>query len=99
MSSSRCGIEGKEDLRELLEHQRALIFRLIDDGSDALAFHVARRLSMDRTSPKRQDAKEDLTWAKIATCGVNEGLLDPEEARVLRSVPVTDPQNALADWA
>ncbi|HWT81770.1 MAG TPA: response regulator, partial [Candidatus Methylomirabilis sp.] len=29
-----------EALRELRERQRALIFRLINDGSDALAFHV-----------------------------------------------------------
>jgi len=82
-----------EALQELRERQRALTFRLINDGSDALAFHVARRISADRTSPKRRSGKEALTWADIATWGVQEGLLDPEEARVLRFNPPEDPQN------
>jgi DNA-binding response OmpR family regulator len=84
-------------LRGLRERQGALIFRLINDGSDALALHVARRLSADRTAPKRRGATEALTWAEIAMWGAQEGLLDPEEARVLRFVPLAEPHNAQAD--
>lgn len=86
-------------LRGLREHQRALIFRLINDGSDALALHVSRRLSADRTAPKRQGATETLTWSEIATWGAQEGLLDPEEARVLRLIPLAEPNNAQTDRA
>ncbi len=86
-------------LRGLRERQRALILRLIVEGSDTLAFHVARRLDADRTRPKGPGAAKALTWAEIATWGTREGLLDEDEARVLRHVPLAEPQNEWADCA
>jgi DNA-binding response OmpR family regulator len=86
-------------LRGLQERQRELILRLIIEGSDTLAFHVARRLSADRTGPKSRGAARALTWAEIASWGTREGLLDEEEARLLQYVPLAEPQNERADCA
>ncbi len=86
-------------LRVLRERQRDLILRLIVEGSDTLAFHVARRLSADRTGPKSRGAARSLTWGEVAAWGTREGLLDEEEARLLRHVPLAEPQNEWADCA
>ena len=83
----------------LRERQREIILRLIIEGSDTLAFHVARRLSADRTGPKSRRAARPLTWAEIATWGTREGLLDEEEARLLQYVPPPESQNERADCA
>ena len=83
-------------LRELQERQGELILRLVVEGSDTLAFHVSRRLYADQTGPKSRVAAKAVTWAEIATRGTREGLLDPEEARLLRRVPLVKPQNARA---
>ncbi len=86
-------------LRGLRERQRELILRLIIEGSDTLAFHVARPLSADRTGPKSRGAARALTWAEVASWGTREGLLDEEEARLLQYVPLAEPLNERADCA
>jgi DNA-binding response OmpR family regulator len=86
-------------LRRVLERQRALILRLIVEGSDALAFHISRRLVADRIGPKGAGTVRTLTWAEIATWGTRDGLLDADETRLLRYVPLAEPQNERADCA
>ncbi len=88
-----------DGLRKLRERQRELILRLIVEGSDTSAFQVSRRLSADRTGPKSPGAAKAMTWAEIATRGIREDLLDPEEARLLRHVPLAEPENTQADCA
>jgi two-component system chemotaxis response regulator CheY len=86
-------------LRRVRERQRALILRLIVEGSDALAFHISRRLEADRMGPKGTGTARALTWAEITTWGTREGLLDAAEARLLRNVPLAEPQNSRAGYA
>ncbi len=86
-------------LRGLRECQRELILRLIVEGSDTLAFHVSRCLDADRTGPKGPGTARALAWAELATWGIREGLLDAEEARLLRDVPLAEPLNEWADCA
>jgi CheY-like chemotaxis protein len=88
-----------DTIRGLRERQRALILRLIVEGSDALAFHVSRRLDADRTGPKGPGTARALTWAEIATWGTREGLLDAKEARLLHHLSLAEPQNERADCA
>jgi DNA-binding response OmpR family regulator len=86
-------------LRQVRERQRALILRLIVEGSDALALHITRRFEADRMGPKGAGTARTLTWAEIATWGTREDLLDPEEAHLLRDVPLAEPQKSRAGYA
>ena len=65
------------------QHQQKLIGQLIVQGSDALVFHVHRRLCADRTRRSSSSANP-LTWTEIAEWGKHELLLDAEQARLLR---------------
>jgi DNA-binding response OmpR family regulator len=76
------------------QHQRELIGQLIVEGSDALVFHVHRRLCADRTRRRRSSTSADpLTWTEIAEWGKHELLLDAEQARLLRR------RQSSAPWA
>ncbi|HWT83527.1 MAG TPA: hypothetical protein VN648_32550 [Candidatus Methylomirabilis sp.] len=66
-----------------------LIRRLLVGGSDALALHVYRRLCTDRTWSTRPRPAGTLTWTEIAEWGFHEGLLDPDEGRVVQGIPLT----------
>jgi DNA-binding response OmpR family regulator len=69
----------------LLSHrQQGLIRRLIEEGPDSLVFHVYRRLRADRVGRKNAVSAEALTWTEIAEWAKREGLLDPEQASLLR---------------
>lgn len=81
------------------QRQRELILRLIVEGPDPLAFHVSRRLCADRTKTRGSMSADALTWADIAEWGMREGLLDAEQAHLLRRVPLTAPQKARAGSA
>ncbi len=78
-------------LRLAQERQRDIILRLIVEGPDSLTFHVSRRLCADRMKRKNARSADALTWEEIAAWGMREGLLDPEEASLLRRVPLTAP--------
>jgi DNA-binding response OmpR family regulator len=65
--------------------QQELIRHLIEGGSDALVFHVYRRLHADRITPRTSKASDALTWTEIAEWARQERLLDAEQARLLRS--------------
>jgi len=78
-----------EALRLDRQRQRELILRLIVKGPDSLVFHISRRICADRTSTGSSNHAETLTWADIADWGRREGLLNAEQASLLRRVPVT----------
>lgn len=80
-------------LRRNRECQRELIFRLIAEGSDSLAFNISRRLCADRARTKGP-AADAPTWAEIAERGKREGLLDAEQSRLLCRVPLAGPEEA-----
>lgn len=87
--------EKNEDaLRLARERQRDLILHLITEGPDSLAFHVSRRLCADRTKTRSAWSAEALTWEEIADWGLREGLLDAEQASLLRRIPLTPPPGA-----
>ncbi len=79
-------------LRRMQEHQAELIKRLIVEGSDPLVFHTCRRMSLDRTQGKGSLAGQDLSWTEIADWANREGLVDAEQASLLRQVPITKAQ-------
>lgn len=72
-----------------------LIHHLILQGSDPLVFHVCRRLAADRTRNRGPSAAEALTWAEIAEWAKSEGLLDAQQARLLRRLPLLHLQKPL----
>ena len=72
------------------ERQLELILRLIIEGSDLLVMHISRRLSADRTSLSSSQKAHTLTWDEIAEWGRREGLLDVEQANLLRCVSLVD---------
>ncbi len=74
--------------------QQDLIMHLILEGSDPLVFHISRRLCADCTSVRTTLHADALTWAEIAEWGMREGLLDPEQARLLRRIPLAEPHKA-----
>jgi CheY-like chemotaxis protein len=88
-----------DPLRPIRESQRDIIHRLIVDGPDPLVFHICRRLSLDRMGGRGSMSAEALTWADIAEWGKREGLLDAEQAHLLRRLPVTGGQRARASSA
>ena len=61
-----------------------LIRRLIAEGPDRLAFHVYRRHAADRAGSGNPTKEETLSWAEIAEWAALEGLLDAEQASLLR---------------
>ena len=67
------------------QHQEELIGQLIVQGSDALVFHIHRRLCADRMTSRRSSmAAHPLTWTEITEWGKHELLLDAEQACLLR---------------
>lgn len=78
-----------EALRRDRQQQGNLIRRLLIEGSDPLVLHIARRVCADRTGARSSNRAEAITWADIADWGRREGLLDVEQARLLRRVPLT----------
>jgi DNA-binding response OmpR family regulator len=83
---------GPDALRLARERQREAILRLVVEGSDSLAFHVSRRLCADRMKTGVSRSADALTWEEIAEWGRREGLLDAEQAKLLRRVPLADPR-------
>jgi len=69
------------------KRQQDLILRLITHAPDPLVFHISRRICADRTNGKCSHYGEALSWADIADWGRREGLLDAEQASLLRRVP------------
>jgi DNA-binding response OmpR family regulator len=61
-----------------------LIRRLIAEGPDRLAFHVYRRHAADRAISGNPPKEQTLSWAEIADWAALEGLLDAEQASLLR---------------
>lgn len=93
LEATLAGRQEKDEdaLRLARERQRELILHLIVEGPDSLAFHVSRRLCADRTRTKGSRFADALTWADIAEWGMREGLLDAEQASLLRRIPLTPP--------
>jgi CheY-like chemotaxis protein len=85
-----------DGLKPTRERQRDLIQRLIIEGPDPLVFHICRRLSLDRMGGRGSMSADAPTWAEIAEWGKREGLLDAEQARLLRRMPQTGRQRARA---
>ncbi|OGC01394.1 MAG: hypothetical protein A3G35_02085 [candidate division NC10 bacterium RIFCSPLOWO2_12_FULL_66_18] len=79
-------------LRLAWRRQQELILRLILEGPDPLAFHICRRICADRTRMKSPRSADALTWTEVAEWGMREGLLDAEQARLLRRVPLVGPE-------
>jgi CheY-like chemotaxis protein len=71
------------------QRQGELIRHLLVKGSDPLALHIAQRICADRTGATGSEGAMASTWADIAAWGRREGLLDVEQARLLRRVPLT----------
>jgi DNA-binding response OmpR family regulator len=80
-----------EAQRVIQQRQRDLIQRILVKGSDLLAFQVCLRLSTDRISDGCPVAEEAVTWAEIVERATREGLLNTEQASLLRCIPLTRP--------
>ncbi len=81
-----------EARRVVQQRQRDLIQRILVKGSDLLAFQVCLRLSTDRISDGWPVSEEAVTWAEIVERATREGLLNAEQASLLRCIPLTRPQ-------
>ncbi len=79
-------------LRQTRERQDQLVKRLIVEGPDPLVFQAWRRSTLDRTRPRGSLSAEALTWGEIAAWAKSEGLVDAEEAGLLRRIPLTRTQ-------
>ncbi|MBI1999956.1 MAG: response regulator transcription factor [candidate division NC10 bacterium] len=79
-------------LRRARSFRQQLILRLIAEGPDLLVYHIYRRICADRTRMKSPRSADALTWTEIAEWGMREGLLDGEQARLLRRVPLVGPE-------
>jgi DNA-binding response OmpR family regulator len=88
-----------DTLRQTQERQRKLIQRLIVEGSDALVFHTSRRLSLDRTRGRGARGREAMTWGQIAEWASCEGLVDAEQAGLLRRIHLSRPPERRRGWA
>lgn len=73
-------------------YQQDLIRRLIVEGPDTLALQVYRRLCADRTRMKSPRSADAMTWTEITEWAKREGLLDAEQAHLLRRVPLAGPE-------
>jgi DNA-binding response OmpR family regulator len=83
----------ERDARQRIqERQRDLIQRILVKGPDLLAFQVCLRLSTDRRSDGRPVSEEAVTWTEIAERAERETLLSSEEANLLRSIPLMQPE-------
>jgi hypothetical protein len=71
------------------QRQGELILLLLVKGSDPLVFQIAQRICADRTYAPPADRAMALTWADIADWGRREGLLEVEQARLLRRIPLS----------
>lgn len=80
------GQSDAEALRRDRQRQREIILRLIVEGPDPLVLHISRRICADRTHARSSHHGETLSWADIADWGRREGLLDAEQASLLRRV-------------
>lgn len=85
--------QGADDTVQRQRHGD-LIRRLIVEGPDALVFHVYRRLHADRMRARGPISTDALTWTEIGEWARVEGLLDGEEARLLRRQPSSRLQGA-----
>lgn len=81
-----------ETLRRIRGRQEQLVKRLIVEGPDPLVFNTARRFSLERTRSRASQAEGALTWGEIAAWAKSEGLVDAEEAALLRRIPATRTQ-------
>jgi DNA-binding response OmpR family regulator len=79
-------------LRLAQERQSQLIQRLILQGSDLLVFHTCRRISVDRSKERGSAPADALTWTEISDWARREGLVDAEQASLLRRIPATRQQ-------
>jgi len=59
---------------------------------------VCLRLSTDRISDGSPVSEEAVTWAEIVERATREGLLNAEQASLLRSIPLT-PQKGWGNWS
>ncbi len=87
-----------ETRRLVQQRQRDLIQQILVKGSDLLAFQVCLRLSTDRISDGRSVSDEALTWAEIGEWATREGLVNAEQASLLRCIPLTEPQEVWGNW-
>lgn len=78
-------------LRLTQERQRQLIQRIIVEGPNPLVFQTCRRVSLDRLGGRGSLTREVLTWTQIAEWAERERLVDPEEAHLLRRLPLARP--------
>ena len=85
---------GAAALEEERHRQMHLILRLIANGSDALVLAIYHRLCTDHTWTETVNAEDASSWADLARWAHGEGLLDREEMRLVRSIPLTRPQRA-----
>ena len=81
------------------QRQGELILLLLVKGSDPLVFQIAQRICADRTYAPPADRAMALTWADIADWGRRVGLLEVEQARLLRRIPLARPLRAQAPAA
>ena len=81
------------------QRQGELILHLLVKGSDPLVFQIAQRICADRTYAPPADRAMALTWADIADWGRREGLLEVEQAHLLRRVPLARALRAQAPAA
>lgn len=88
-----------EALRLERKQQQDLILRLIAEGPDPLVLHISRRICADRTCARSAHYGETLSWADIANWGRREGLLDAEQASLLRRVAGPTASRARQDAA
>ena len=84
--------ETEETLAKIQEQQFQLIQRLIVEGSDGLVFQTSRRLSSDRMRGRDSRSGNALSWTELSEWAKHEGLLDAEQAKLLRWMPLTRPQ-------
>lgn len=95
-------VQGEPDattLRLLQQRRAELIVCLVEHGSDPLVLHISRRLLADRVRGQGKTHVDALSWTEIANCGMREGLLSPEEASLLRHVPLTRAGKTKEFWA
>jgi hypothetical protein len=81
------------------QRQGELILLLLVNGSDPLVFQIAQRIQADRIYTPPADRAMALTWADIADWGRREGLLEVEQARLLRRIPLARALRAQAPAA
>lgn len=84
--AGRDGLDA-DAVRAAHQRRQELIERLIVEGPDPLVFHVYRRLCADRRRTRWSQRSDALTWTEIAEWAKREGVLDAEQASLLRHIP------------